>query len=302
MGKKRTNPKATTTSAPTISPGMDYHDIQKTDPAPDLSSCSCNCSCKEMLKEMREIRDSTIRARDIVTNSLDPIHKSQADHHSKVLEALKGFTYANETMEKLETQTRITEELEIKVEKLKNTLHFRIAAIDTAFEKVQKLASLQLTKPSSDPFPVSHEHEIYDVNVLQTKINSISRELRANNVVIHGIPHDTEQQTHTQALDFLKRNLNLTLQILESKRLGKSTTEHPAPLLLKFPSRLEKLQIFKRCHLLKGTQISVQDDLCDDDRAERKRKVPTFKELKSQNKNVQFRGPDLYVDNILHPC
>jgi hypothetical protein len=37
-------------------------------------------------------------------------------------------------------------------------------------------------------------------------------------------------------------------------------------------------------------------------RAAVKRKLSTFKELKSLNKNVHFRGPDLFVDHKLFPC
>jgi hypothetical protein len=303
MGKKRTNSKATATSAPNISPGMDYHDIQNKDPEPDLNPCSCNCNCKEMLEEIRAIRDSTRRYRDTVCNFLEPLKAQQSQQHSVLLQSLKGYSSSlTKVTDNLANLTQFTSDLELKIEAIRNTLHDRIAAMDTAFEKFQNI--VLITKPSSDSSPISPQNQVcdYDVNILLTKVSSINRELRANNVVIHGIRQDTGKETHNQALEFLKHKLNLRIQPLESKRLGKSTPEHTAPLLLKFQSRLEKLQLLKRCYLLKGTHISVQDDLCEEDRAERKRKLPNFKELKALNRNVHFRGPDLFVDNKLYPC
>ncbi len=230
------------------------------------------------------------------------------DINSSILYCLLRFILQSDVWiwikvtDNLANLTQFTSDLELKIETIRNTLHDRIAAMDTAFEKFQNI--VLITKPSSDSSPISPQNQVcdYDVNILLTKVSSINRELRANNVVIHGIRQDTGKETHNQALDFLKHKLNLRIQPLESKRLGKSTPEHTAPLLLKFQSRLEKLQLLKRCYLLKGTHISVQDDLCEEDRAERKRKLPNFKELKALNRNVHFRGPDLFVDNKLYPC
>jgi hypothetical protein len=59
-----------------------------------------------------------------------------------------------------------------------------MTAIDTTLERIHQM--------NSDPAPFLLDNKLYDVNALLTKVNNVSRELRANNVVIHGIPHDAE--------------------------------------------------------------------------------------------------------------
>jgi len=121
---------------------------------------------------------------------------------------------------------------------------------------------------------------------------------------IRGLEDSTTVDCLKQADEFFQNHLNLKIPILQSFRLGSTltTTGRTPPLLVTLSSLPAKLEIFKRCKRLSATKFSIQDDLSIEERRERNRKLPIYKQLKSQNNHVRFRGAELYVNGKIRIC
>jgi len=119
---------------------------------------------------------------------------------------------------------------------------------------------------------------------------------RMCNVIVHGLDrkdNEKKQEVVQIANDFISNQLGVQVTVTEAFRLGKHAK---SPLLIKLSSVKEKIIIFKNCNKLKGSRISVQEDVSEDTRHERRRQLDRFKELRSNGHKVYFRGPVLCMD------
>jgi hypothetical protein len=76
-------------------------------------------------------------------------------------------------------------------------------------------------------------------------------------------------------------------------RLGK---REDAPILVKLKEESDKATVFRSCHKLRGTKISIKEDLSRQTRIQRAGKMETLKKLRQEGKNVHFKGPNVLVD------
>jgi len=121
-------------------------------------------------------------------------------------------------------------------------------------------------------------------------------ERRANNIIIHGLKRE-RMDAPRHAQEFFTKKLEIRPSFERASWLGGSPT---APLLVTLTDTRDKGLIFKNCWRLRGSPISVKEDLSQDTRQERRRQLDTYKRLRDQGLRPQFRGPRLFVGGKLY--
>lgn len=129
---------------------------------------------------------------------------------------------------------------------------------------------------------------------------TLQREVRKNNLVIFGIPGEEEEDLVHKILEFLKTVLKVQTseeEINDVYRFGKS--EKDRPVLVKFVSAHKKFQILKQGILLKGTKISISNDLIRQDREKQKILRKHLKLARNQGLEAKIIQYKLLVNNSL---
>jgi len=129
------------------------------------------------------------------------------------------------------------------------------------------------------------------VRDIRERQQRIEDERRSQNLVIHGL--ERGRTTGVQAAEqFFVEQLNIQPPFEDAMWLGRGDT---APLRVKLRNIRDKIKIMKHLNKLRGTNISVRDDLSYETRQERRRQLETFKQLRRDGQKPEFRGPVLYV-------
>lgn len=135
---------------------------------------------------------------------------------------------------------------------------------------------------------------------LKEKITHIERKSKHNNIIIYGIPEDNENPIDLTEiiLEFVNGLLKVELHKIELNnlfRIGKKQ-QTTRPILVSFISYLKKQEILRNCKHLKGTNISISEDLIEEDRQNRKILIEYLKEAKQQKKRTTIKGNRLKIE------
>lgn len=91
-------------------------------------------------------------------------------------------------------------------------------------------------------------------------------------------------------------NINLNInQINNIYSIGKQQTNRP--LIVEFISFFTKIEVLKNCKKLKGTKISITDDLTKNDQVIRQILLKHQKQAKQYNLNAYIRGNKLIIND-----
>jgi hypothetical protein len=178
------------------------------------------------------------------------------------------------------------------------------ASIESLLTKVQDLQQKIDSKP--DPFPIllpiiTPEHSPDALKKLRKAQNKMEDQMKEKNIIIYGLERGTlnaEDGHPTIATnDFFNNKLNCDIPF-EKASWGKG--DNP-PLFVKLNDTTTKRTIFRNCHKLKGTRISVQEDFCRETRMQRRFQLDDFKRLRAIPGNkVYFRRGDLIINGRVH--
>lgn len=130
---------------------------------------------------------------------------------------------------------------------------------------------------------------------IEEKINLIERANRKNNIVIFGIlpkKEDLLKTTLAQLNKLFDSNLG-DKDINNIYSIGKKNT-----IIVEFTSYLQKKKIFQKLHRLKGTGISITNDLRPEDQKINKILVKHLKEARAKNQQAQIKNFKLLVNGI----
>jgi len=132
---------------------------------------------------------------------------------------------------------------------------------------------------------------------MQRRLNQLERHVRRNNVIIFGVPADVSIENALGKI--CQENLELQqVPAYESAfRFGKQT-EKP-PILVKFREQSDKEAIMSRVSKLKGSKLSVSDDLTPEDQAARRTIIAAAKVANVKNIPCRVRRTGLLVGNQL---
>ena len=186
----------------------------------------------------------------------------------------------------------------------------RLEQLESRVETIEKEMAARAKSPPTNPMPASPVNS----SALQQQFEELQLELdeksrRLNNVIIMGLKEeetpssspertpsndDKVTGTHTNVVlpDELARTLRIDpADIEDCKRLGKrrpasddsSSLSNPRPLLLKFKTQPAKIAVMRNKNNLRSSKYSnifVNDDLTNSERARRRSLVPVYKKLR----------------------
>lgn len=178
----------------------------------------------------------------------------------------------------------ITTVLAEKTADLKNELKTQISEIKNEFNSIiyqdqEKIATLE-----------SRNKE------LQEAIIQLQRRTRKNNIVVFGIKED-QQNIVEQVTTTLNNTLEIEIlisDISDAYKIGKNNTEDK-PIIVELISYQKKLHILKNAYKLKGKNISIANDLCWEDRENKKILIKHLKEARNKGVQAYIKGHKLII-------
>ncbi|CAH1154529.1 unnamed protein product [Phaedon cochleariae] len=136
--------------------------------------------------------------------------------------------------------------------------------------------------------------------ILEQKFKNIDRRLRKNNIVIFGFNVPKEDLIEC-TIAGLNQLLNLDLQktnINNIQLIGKRETNRP--ILVEFVSYLTKQEVLKNCKNLKGSKISITEDLSKEDQLTRKSLLKHQAIARHKGMNAYIRGNKLVINKDIY--
>ena len=178
--------------------------------------------------------------------------------------------------------------------------NIRCRAVHTVLKVHQSVSSMGGRDRSRE---ISPERHMERDRVIIRRFPPVTRpQRRDNNLIIYGLAMQEEYGLTTD--EVLRRFFAITLRIhiefRKAIRIGTYYGERPTAILVNLISRVDKSKIYSKSHLLKGTGVTIQDDLTEEQREERRRKMPIRNQLKNSGRKVFFRGEFLYCDGRVY--
>ena len=136
------------------------------------------------------------------------------------------------------------------------------------------------------------------VQALQATVEHMQRTLKANNLLMFGVPEEPGTLRRQVESLFEPSPSALSVNILEVRRLGRapvpgtaSNSPRPRPVLVRFASSDAKHQAFRHSQRLRQEhRITLDDDLTPNQRANRDRLRPEFQDIKEKGLRPAWRG------------
>jgi hypothetical protein len=130
---------------------------------------------------------------------------------------------------------------------------------------------------------------------LKIKVNVLDRQLRKNNVMVFGVPEDSNNESCQETMQYICQNLNVTLEedhIQDAFRVGRNKGRRPILCKLNsFNKKREILQQSKRC-----TNIKILNDLSKQDREDLKILKPYAENARKNGQRAIIRGDKLIIE------
>lgn len=159
----------------------------------------------------------------------------------------------------------------------------------------------QINENINNNLEVLQEHN-NKIQKLEQRCLYLERKLRKNNIVIFGLKIDGDDlvnQTITRINELFDLHVT-TSDFNNIYKIGKGTDR---PIVVEFVSFLKKKEIFskpEKLRALKGTDISVSNDLCQEDRRDQKILRGHLKTAREKGQQARLVGNKLEVDKKLY--
>ncbi|CAG9763536.1 unnamed protein product [Ceutorhynchus assimilis] len=124
------------------------------------------------------------------------------------------------------------------------------------------------------------------------------RKLRKNNIIVFGIPRCSDILNNT--ISALNNLLGVDIKVDDINNITQLGNTANSPILIEFISFLKKSSLFGHVSKLKGTKISIANDLCPEDRENHRILVKYLKEAKGRNLNAKIKGNKLVIDDTAY--
>ena len=162
--------------------------------------------------------------------------------------------------------------------------------VDTNIKKVQD--SIRSHKTETNKIINDYQKRIYenekdifskgnDIYDIELKCNDLEQYTRRNSIRIHGMPEKGLGRENTSELvsDLLYNKLEVETDIEVAHRVGVKgrNPRNPLSIIVKFVRRSDKLAVMLRRKMLKGSKVSISDDLTS-------RNVNLIKEVRYHNR------------------
>ena len=137
-------------------------------------------------------------------------------------------------------------------------------------------------------------------DTISSRIDYLEDQSRRNNLRFEGLPEDNPEnweQTAFKVQNLIKDKLGITenLQIERAHRVGKLGSQKPRSVVAKFLNFKDRNIILKNSAKLKGTNVFINEDLCEASNAIRRSKLPELKKARSEGKIAFFSHTKLII-------
>lgn len=134
----------------------------------------------------------------------------------------------------------------------------------------------------------------------QKKLQTIDREQRKRNIVIHGleaVKGENYWELERQIVKFLREKLQVQIEAtdLDSVRIINKQKEK-SPILVSFVALRSKLMVWANKRKLQGTRIRIDDDFPPEVLAERKTLIPKLRAARSEGKYAILKYNKLIIE------
>lgn len=140
-------------------------------------------------------------------------------------------------------------------------------------------------------------------NILEQQNIHIERKLRQNNIILFGLSTRKELKITEFQIEVLKEInslLDTNFKLPDCNSIYPLKSEHKNPIKVEFISHIKKQEIFQNIQKLKGTQVSISDDLCNADREKRKTLMNYLRDAKVQKLNAKILKDKLMIDGKIY--
>lgn len=137
---------------------------------------------------------------------------------------------------------------------------------------------------------------------LQERCLFLERKVRKNNIVVFGLDIE-DSKLIEETISTLNKHLGLNITANDINNIYKIGKSKQPPIVVEFISFLKKLEIFKnpeKLKALKGTNLAISNDLCEQDRENNKILLKHLKIARSENKPARIRGSKIEISNVLY--
>jgi hypothetical protein len=140
------------------------------------------------------------------------------------------------------------------------------------------------------------------VSELSKRVACLEKVQRKKNIVVFGVPTSTDLNNAVD--DVILKKLSLKKQpgqaiIEQAYRFGKVTPHRP--ILIRFKNQNDKEQAIKLASNLRGTKITISDDLTTEERQSRRKIVNAHKAARAENIESKVMRQGLLVNGEIVP-
>lgn len=140
---------------------------------------------------------------------------------------------------------------------------------------------------------------------LENRVKILEKRNREKNLVIYNIEEVADTPLENTVINFLATKLQVTLdkrEINNVYRIGKQSAivHRKRPILLKLVSFLKKHEIVSKLSGLKGTGISVSEDLSPEDREKRRTLYMHYRSAKASGYPAKLYGDRVLINGIAY--
>ena len=155
------------------------------------------------------------------------------------------------------------------------------------------------------------KREIFDLKNPLTELKSVQEEAskrvdyledqsRRNNLRFVGFKEEkgeTWEHVATKVKNLIKNQIGIDkeIPIERAHRVGQTAGERPRTIVAKFRDFDDKNNILRNAKNLKGTNLYINEDLCEASRAKRKEQLPKLKQARSEGKIAFFSHTRLII-------
>lgn len=135
---------------------------------------------------------------------------------------------------------------------------------------------------------------------LKSEVENLKRENKKNSLMIFGLNTENKEVNTEYICRELKSLIDVELNdihINDIYPLGKGKNR---PVKIELVSNITKRNILKNCSKLKGTNISITNDLTPQQRQQQKTLRKHLILARQDNKNCYIKNNKLYVENIIY--
>lgn len=138
---------------------------------------------------------------------------------------------------------------------------------------------------------------------LHKSLEAAKNIIKKNNIVIFGIPDEQDTNIRGELHKLFKEQLEVEVfeeDIDNLYRVGAVRTDKPRPVILEFVRNTVKQQIFSNVRKLKGSGISISNDLTPEKRNQQRVLLKHLKAARLKNYNAKILKDKLIVDGITY--